>query len=292
MGIVGIMGAGIVGGTLRDSLDAAGVATRTYDPYLGIGRIDDLAPTNVVFVCVPTPAEDDGGFDLTEVWAAVDAVVPVLGPGAVVAMKSTVPPGTCDRLAAAFPGQRFCSAPEFLVAARPEESLVRQDRVIIGASSDAVASLVAGFLSLVSPMAPIVRMLPIEAELTKLCSNVMLASKVALANELALVCEEFGASWPTVQAGVGLDRRIGPDHLAVTAERGFGGACFPKDLDGMIAAAREVGYTPTVLMEIVAFNRRIRGEAAATPLEGANGVEVTSSVTAWGRGSAASDVAS
>ena len=291
MGIAGIMGAGIVGGTLRDAFDAAGIETRTFDPYLGVGTIADLAQSDVVFVCVPPPADDDGGFDLTEVWAAVGAVAPVLGPDAVIAMKSTVPPGTCDRLAGAFPGLRFCSAPEFLVAARPEESLARQDRVIVGASSDAAGSLVAGYLSVVSPAAPVVRMSPIEAELTKLCSNVMLASKVALANELALVCEGYGASWPAVQAGVGLDRRIGPDHLAVTAERGFGGACFPKDLDGLIAASRQVGHTPTVLMEIAAFNRRIRGEPEATPWAGSNG-EVTSMVTALGRdGSGASDVA-
>ena len=63
-----------------------------------------------------------------------------------------------------------------------------------------------------------------------------------------------------MQAAVGLDRRIGPEHLTVSEERGFGGACLPKDLDGLIAAARSVGYEPTVLAEIAGFNRRIRGE--------------------------------
>ncbi|HEY7756128.1 MAG TPA: hypothetical protein VID69_07880 [Actinomycetota bacterium] len=273
MTIAGIMGLGTVGGALRDAFEAAGVATRTYDPYLGVGSIDDLAPSDVVFVCVPTPADGDGGFDLSEVWAAVRDVAPALGAGAVIAMKSTVTPGTSDRLAAAFPNLRFCSVPEFLVAARPQESLTRPDRVIIGASSDEAASLVASLMSAISPSAPVVRMRPVEAELAKLCSNVMLASKVALANELAMICERFGVGWPAVQSAVGLDRRIGPDHLAVTAERGFGGGCFPKDLDGLIAAAREAGYTPTVLQEIATFNRRIRADAAgaATPDVRGNG---------------------
>jgi UDPglucose 6-dehydrogenase len=271
MSIAGIMGLGTVGGTLRDAFEGAGIATRTYDPYLGVGAVEGLAPSDVVFVCVPTPADGDGGFDLSEVWAAVHDVAPVLRPGAVIAMKSTVTPGTSDRLAAAFPSLRFCSVPEFLVAARPHESLARPDRVIIGASSDEAASLVASFMSAISPTAPIVRMRPVEAELAKLCSNVMLASKVAIANELAMICEGFGVAWPAVQSAVGLDRRIGPDHLGVTAERGFGGGCFPKDLDGLIAAAREAGHTPTVLQEIAAFNRRIRAEAAGRPMPDVQG---------------------
>lgn len=283
MRIAGIMGLGTVGGTLRDAFESAGIATRPYDPYLGVGAIGDLAPSDVVFVCVPTPADGDGGFDLSEVWAAVHAVSPVLRPGAVVAVKSTVTPGTSDRLSAAFPDLGFCSVPEFLVADRPRESLARPDRVIVGASADEDASLVASFLSVLSPSAPIVRMRPIEAELAKLCSNVMLASKVALANELALVCERFDVAWPAVQAAVGLDRRIGPDHLTVTAERGFGGGCFPKDLDGLIAAAREAGYAPTVLQEIAVFNRRIRAEASPVALAAVERADGEAPVAAWGR---------
>jgi UDPglucose 6-dehydrogenase len=120
-----------------------------------------------------------------------------------------------------------------------------------------------------------------EAELAKLCSNVMLASKVALANELALICERFEVAWPVVQAAVGLDRRIGPDHLTVTPERGFGGGCFPKDLDGLIAAAREAGYAPTLLKEVAAFNRRIRAEASPVPLAVAES-DGQAPVAAWG----------
>jgi UDPglucose 6-dehydrogenase len=283
MGIAGIMGLGTVGGTLRHAFDAAGIATRLYDPYVGVGTIDDLAPSDVVFVCVPTPADGDGGFDLSEVWAAVHDVSPVLRPGALVAIKSTVTPGTSDRLAAAFPNLQFCSVPEFLVAARPHESLARSDRMIVGASSDEAASLLASFLSAVSPAAPIVRMRPIEAELAKLCSNVMLASKVALANELALICEQFDVEWPVVQAAVGLDRRIGPDHLTVTAERGFGGGCFPKDMDGLIAAAREAGYAPTVLQEIAAFNRRIRAEVSPVSVAAVDGSDGQAPLAAWGQ---------
>lgn len=273
MTIAGIMGAGTVGGTLRDAFRDAGISAQVYDAYLGIGTIDDLAPCDVVFVCVPTPADAEGGFDLGEVLAAVHAASPILRPRAVVAVRSTVTPGTTDRLSEAFPHLAFASVPEFLVASRPRESLRHADRVLIGSSSDEAASLVASLMSRVSPSAPILRMRPIEAELAKLCSNVMLASKVVLANELALVCERFGVAWPAVQSAVGLDRRIGPDHLTVTPERGFGGGCLPKDLDGLIAASRGAGHTPTVLREIAAFNRRLRGVVAvAADGDGSPGV--------------------
>ena len=79
---------------------------------------------------------------------------------------------------------------------------------------------------------------PTEAELAKLAANAMLAAKVSMANELALVCERFGVEWSNIQSAVGLDRRVGLDHLTVTTDRGFGGGCLPKDLDGLIAASR------------------------------------------------------
>jgi UDPglucose 6-dehydrogenase len=217
----------------------------------------------VVFLCVPTPPGPDGGHDLTELWSAVRELAPLLEPGTLLTIKSTVPPGTCDRLASEFPGLEFAMVPEFLVAARPLETFTHPDRIVIGAATDAAGSLLQDLLQRVAPTAPVLRMRPIEAELVKLCSNAMLAVKVSFANELAEVCEQFGVSWSRVLPGVGLDRRIGPDHLQVSAERGFGGACLPKDLDGLIAAARTAGYEATLLAAMAEFNVRIRREVLA-----------------------------
>ena len=118
----------------------------------------------------------------------------------------------------------------------------------------------------VIPDAPVARVRTIEAELVKLCANAMLSAKVAMANELSEVCARYGAEWPAVQEVVGMDHRIGPSHLSVTAERGFGGACLPKDLDGLIAAARDGGYEPTLLDRIAGFNRWIRATGATQEL--------------------------
>jgi UDPglucose 6-dehydrogenase len=260
---IGVVGLGIVGGTVAGAIAEAGFPVRGYDLYLGIGELQDLCDCGVVFLCVPTPLGADGSHDLTELWAAIGNLVPVLADGTVVVVKSTIPPGTCDRLSGSFPSLEFAVVPEFLVATRTVETFTHPDRVVIGARKSETASMLADLMATVARGAPTVIVTPIEAELIKLCSNAMLAAKVAMANDLAGVCQMFDVEWPRIQAVVGLDRRIGPDHITVTRERGFGGTCLPKDLDGLVAVARSRGYVPAVLESIAVFNRRIREEAAA-----------------------------
>jgi UDPglucose 6-dehydrogenase len=261
MTTVGVVGLGVVGGTVEAAFRAAGIATRGYDRYRGIGTAADLGGCSVVFLCVPTPSGPDGGHDLTEIAYAVREIEAHVEPRTVIAIKSTIPPGTCDELAAQHPRLEFASVPEFLVASRAVESFVRPDRIVIGARSPDATAILEGLMKTIAPEAPVVFLAPAEAELVKLCSNAMLAAKVSMANELSDVCARFGVEWSNVQAVVGLDRRIGPEHLTVTAERGFGGECLPKDLDGLIAASRGSGYDPALLSEIGAFNQRIRPDA-------------------------------
>lgn len=255
---IGVVGLGVVGGTVEAAFKAAHVTTYGYDRYLGIGSPADLSRCSVVFLCVPTPSGTDGSHDVTEVTYAVREIEPHLRDGAVIAIKSTVPPGTCDEIGSLYPRLELASVPEFLVASRAVESFVSPDRVIIGARSAETSSLLAELMSKVAAEAPLVVVRPAEAELMKLCSNAMLAAKVSMANELSAVCNRFGIPWTRVQAVVGLDRRIGPDHLTVTSEGGFGGECLPKDLDGLIEASRAKGYAPRLLEGIAQFNRRIR----------------------------------
>jgi UDPglucose 6-dehydrogenase len=273
---IGVVGLGAVGGTVVRAFEEAGLPVRGYDRYLEIGAPGDLGSCRVVFVCVPTPLSVDGGFDIGEVRSAIGEIQPHLRDGTVIAVKSTVPPGTSDALAAEFPRLDFASVPEFLVQARPMETFTRPDRVVIGSRSGDSASLLADLMSRVAPGAPIVVLLPTEAELVKLASNAMLAAKVTMANELAEVSRRHGVSWSRIQGAVGLDRRIGSDHLTVSAERGFAGACLPKDLDGLIRAAAAAGYAAPLLEEIATFNRNIRREAMSeqakrSPVEEADG---------------------
>jgi UDPglucose 6-dehydrogenase len=265
---VGVVGLGMVGGTVARAFSDAGVTVHGYDRYLEIGSPEDLGPCRVVFLCVPTPSLPNRGYDLGEVWSAANEIESYLPTGTIVVVKSTVSPGTNDRLAAAFPRVEFASLPEFLVEARPLETFTHPDRLIIGARSGEGATILRELLAMVAPEAPAVIVQPIEAELTKLCSNVLLAAKVAMANQLSDICEHYEVSWPRIKSVVGLDRRIGPDHLSVTEERGFGGSCLPKDLDGLIAAAEAAGCAPHLLEAIAEFNRRIRARVEIEPSNG------------------------
>jgi len=257
---VGVIGLGTVGGTLFEVLRSANFECRGYDPYLDVGAPEVLADCDPLFLCVPTPAGLDGQLDTSAIWKAVRDVEAGLLDGVTLAVKSTVPPGTCDALTEDFPRIEFAMVPEFLVAARATETLTRPDRVVIGAYSPASIAKIRAVMQRIAPGAPILMMRPIEAELAKLAANAMLAAKLSVANELAFVCEAFGLSWSDIQSAVGMDRRIGPKHLAVSSERGFGGGCLPKDLDGIVAAAGAHGYEAPLLSFIATFNRHIRGQ--------------------------------
>jgi UDPglucose 6-dehydrogenase len=263
MRTVGVVGLGTVGGTLREALERAGVPVYGYDPYLEVGAPESLSPCDLVFVCVPTPGGPNGELDTSAVWKAVRDVEPSLSDGTVIALKSTVPPGTSDALSGDFPRFTFASVPEFLVAARPMETLTRPDRVVVGAATAEAADAIVDVMRTVAPVAPVLVMSPIEAELVKLSANAMLAAKVSMANELALICERFGVGWSKVQPAVGLDRRISPDHLTVTSKRGFDGGCLPKDLEGLIAAATAQGEHARLLSEIARFNAAVRSDSRA-----------------------------
>ena len=256
---VGVVGLGVVGGALKEALEATGIVVLGYDPYQGEGEPERLSACSLVFLCVPTPVAASGDLDTSAVWKAVRDVEANLADGTIVAVKSTVPPGTSAALALDFPHFEFASVPEFLVATRPLESLTKPDRILIGAGSATAAQAVADVMSRVAPGAPILMLSSTEAELAKLFANAMLAAKVSMANELALICEALGVAWSNVQAAVGLDRRIGLDHLTVTPERGFDGGCLPKDLDGLIAAARDAGHEPFLLPRLAEFNGWVRG---------------------------------
>ena len=258
MRIVGVVGLGTVGGTLMRALNAATIPTRGYDPYLGVGQPESFSDCSLIFLSVPTPPAPSGELETSAVWKAVRDIEACLVEGAVIAIKSTVPPGTSDALGADFPRFDFASVPEFLVSNRPMETLTRPDRIVVGARTHHAADAIADVMRRVAPGSPIVRLTPTEAELVKLASNAMLAAKVSMANELAMVSERFGVDWSNIQAAVGLDRRIQPDHLTVSADRGFSGGCFPKDLDGMIAAAHSKGYTAPLLEAVASFNRWVR----------------------------------
>ncbi len=224
---------------------------------------DALEHARLLFVAVGTPPTYSGDADLSAVHAVVNAI-PASKEHALV-MKSTVPCGTGASLMRVFGeqdkgGLGYVSCPEFLKEGSAVEDFLHPDRVVVGAddgwAGDAVAELYA-------PLnAPLVRTDIASAEMVKLASNAFLATKISFINEIANVCEETGADVVEVARGMGLDDRIGSKFLQ--AGIGFGGSCFPKDVDALKQLAGNSGYHFQLLTAVIEVNdlqkRRVIGK--------------------------------
>ncbi len=212
-----------------------------------------LAHCRLLFVAVGTPPTYSGDADLSAVHAVVDAI-PASDRHALV-MKSTVPSGTGAAIQRVLgeqgkAGLRYVSCPEFLKEGSAVHDFLNPDRVVVGDNGDWAGDAV---VELYSPLdAPLVRTDIASAEMVKLASNAFLATKISFINEIANVCEGTGADVVEVARGMGLDERIGPKFLQ--AGIGFGGSCFPKDVDALKQLAGNSGYHFQLLTAVIEVN--------------------------------------
>jgi UDPglucose 6-dehydrogenase len=211
---------------------------------------DVLENARLLFVCVDTPPTYSGDADLSR----VESVLEELGDSGehALVMKSTVPVGTGRAIQRRRPGTGYVSNPEFLKEGNAVADFMRPDRVVVGAdeSSREYADRVA---ALYSPLdAPVVSTDVASAEMIKLASNAFLATKISFINEIANVSEELGADVKEVAYGMGLDKRIGPKFLQ--AGIGYGGSCFPKDVQALKQLAGNTGYHFQLLTSVIEVN--------------------------------------
>ncbi|MEA2208008.1 MAG: UDPglucose 6-dehydrogenase [Solirubrobacteraceae bacterium] len=224
---------------------------------------DALDHAQLLFVAVGTPPTYSGDADLSAVNSVIDAI-PASDDRALV-MKSTVPAGTGVAVKRMFTeqgkgGLAYVSCPEFLKEGSAVKDFMHPDRIVIGDVGDWAGDAVA---ELYAPLdAPLVRTDIASAEMVKLASNAFLATKISFINEIANVCEETGADVVEVARGMGLDDRIGPKFLQ--AGIGFGGSCFPKDVDALKQLAGNSGYHFQLLTSVIEVNelqkRRVIGK--------------------------------
>ena len=234
------------------------------------GRLDfttDAAPAiahaELIFIAVGTPPDEDGSADLQYVQAVARTIGRHLDHYAVVVNKSTVPVGTADRVREAVAGELkarnatvefdVVSNPEFLKEGAAVEDCLRPDRIVVGTSS---ARAVAVLRKLYAPFNRnhdrMVVMDERSAELTKYAANAMLATKISFMNEIANIAERVGADVELVRQGIGADPRIG--HHFIYPGAGYGGSCFPKDVQALERTARSHGYDARLLAAVEAVN--------------------------------------
>ena len=213
-----------------------------------------IRDADVVFLAVGTPPSADGSADLSALWKVVDSIAPHLQSDAIVVTKSTVPVGTCAGIEQRLKEHtgRDChvaSNPEFLKEGAAIEDFQKPDRVVVGVRTPEVGetlrSLYAPFLRTENPF---LVMSPESSEMTKYVANALLATKISFINEVAHLCEQMDADIDDVRRGIGHDSRIGFAFLFPGA--GYGGSCFPKDVQALAAMARDNGVVPRIMTAV------------------------------------------
>jgi UDPglucose 6-dehydrogenase len=215
---------------------------------------------SAIFLALPTPPGEDGSADLKYVLGVARDLGKLLTGYTVIVDKSTVPVGTAEKVRAAvaehYAGEfDVVSNPEFLREGVAVDDFMKPDRVVIGTGSDRARKVMGELFSpFVRSGNPIIYMDERSAELTKYAANAFLATKITFMNEIAQLCERLGADVDMVRLGIGSDDRIGKRFLFPGI--GYGGSCFPKDVQALVKSANEVEYDFRILDAVMDVNER------------------------------------
>lgn len=214
---------------------------------------------DVVFICVGTPENKDGSANLTFVYKAVDQIIISVSHDTVLVIKSTVPIGTNDKIQRYIDDNKACnfnidivSNPEFLSQGTALKNMLNPDRIIIGTDNQNSQEVMKEVYEKMN--SPIIFTDRCSAEMIKYASNDFLALKISYINEIANLCELFGANINDVSKGMGMDPRIGDKFL--NAGIGYGGSCFPKDTKALCSLAESYGYELKTVKAAIEVNEK------------------------------------
>lgn len=214
----------------------------------------------IIFMALPTPPGGDGSADLSYVLGASRDIARLITDYKVVVTKSTVPVGTADKVRAVFAENTsvevdVVSNPEFLREGVAVDDFMKPDRVVVGTRSERARALMSElYAPYVRSGNPVIFMDERSSELTKYAANSFLATKITFMNEIANMCELVGADVDMVRRGIGSDARIGKRFLFPGV--GYGGSCFPKDVQALAMSADEANYDFSILKSVMAVNEK------------------------------------
>ena len=272
---IGIIGQGFVGNAIKEG----------FSPYYQIRAYDKFKPSNdtiesiveysdVIFVCVPTPMTETGECHI----GIVESVLSDLNTecktqkrtNKICIIKSTVPPGTTKNMNEMFANLDIIFSPEFLTEANAVNDFKNQNRIILGGLNK-VTARVKPIFARVFPMARIIKTDSKYAEMIKYVTNSFLATKVSFANEINQICEALAIDYDKVIEYAQHDDRLGNSHWSVPGpdgDLGFGGHCFPKDVQALMYLSFKLGIQPTMLAATLSKNDEVRGERDWESMEG------------------------
>src|SRR6187402_3325585 len=221
---------------------------------------EGIADAKVIFLALPTPPGEDGSADLKYILGVANDLGKILNDYKVIVDKSTVPVGTAEKVRDAIAKNSKCefdvvSNPEFLREGVAVEDFMKPDRVVIGTESERARKIMADlYAPFVRQGNPVIFMDEKSAELTKYAANSFLATKISFMNEIARLCELMGADVDMVRRGIGGDERIGKRFLFPGI--GYGGSCFPKDVQALVKSASDVKYDFRILNAVMEVNEK------------------------------------
>jgi UDPglucose 6-dehydrogenase len=245
-----------------------------------------VGAARVIFIAVGTPPDEDGSADLKHVLAVARTIGDHLTAPAVVITKSTVPVGTAEKVRQEIAARttvpfHVCSNPEFLKEGAAVEDFMKPDRVVIGVDADEARAVVEElYAPFVRTGKPLIFMDIRSAEMTKYAANAMLATRISFMNQIAELCEAVGADVALVRKGIGSDPRIGPAFLFPGP--GYGGSCFPKDVQALMKTGRDSGVRLDVLDAVEEVNARQKGRLFAKLAKALEGRLRGKRIAVWG----------
>jgi len=221
---------------------------------------EGIADAKIIFLALPTPPGEDGSADLKYILGVADELGKILNDYKVIVDKSTVPVGTAEKVRQVIAKNCQCefdvvSNPEFLREGVAVEDFMKPDRVVIGTESERARKIMGDlYAPFVRQGNPVIFMDEKSAELTKYAANSFLATKISFMNEVARLCELLGADVDMVRRGIGSDDRIGKRFLFPGI--GYGGSCFPKDVQALVRSASDVKYDFRILDAVMEVNEK------------------------------------
>jgi UDPglucose 6-dehydrogenase len=247
---------------------------------------DGIQGAKVIFLALPTPPGEDGSADLQYVLDVARQLGKLLNDYAVVVNKSTVPVGTAEKVRAAISAHArvdfdVVSNPEFLREGVAVQDFLKPERVVVGSTSEKAKKIMQELYEpFVRQGNPIIFMDERSAELTKYAANAFLATKISFMNEIANLCEKVGANVDFVRRGIGTDSRIGKQFLY--AGIGYGGSCFPKDVQALYHTSKEYQYHFSILKAVMEVNATQRKEFFKKIADYYQGNLANKTVAIWG----------
>ena len=240
----------------------------------------------IIFLAVGTPSAPDGSSDMSAVFSVADSIAENISDYRVIATKSTVPVGTCQKLTDIIKSKTginfdYVSNPEFLKEGTAVEDFMSPDRIIIGTTNPSVRTIMQQLYSpFMRKRSRILFMDPVSAEMTKYAANTMLATRISFMNELSGLCEKLGADIELVRQGLGSDSRIGSGFLFPGV--GYGGACFPKDTRALVHTGNEHGFEMTIAKTVQQVNINQQSRFAERIINYFSGSENRTILAVWG----------